>query len=122
MTMIPSQLDRRFPSPREMLARLGGGFGSLALAQLLTQSGALASEGLLHRTGGLHHPAKVKRVIQLFMNGGVSQIDTFDFKPELIKRHGQKFDPGPGVRVEAATSAPGNVLNSPFDFNQYGQS
>ena len=44
--------------------------------------------------GGLHHRAKVKRVIQLFMNGGVSQMDTFDYKPELIKRHGQTFDPG----------------------------
>jgi hypothetical protein len=104
-----------------MLARLGGGFGSLALAHLLGRSGALGADGLLQRTGGLHHPAKVKRVIQLFMNGGVSQMDTFDFKPELIKRHGQKFDPGPGLRVEAATSAPGNVMRSPFAFQQHGQ-
>jgi hypothetical protein len=111
----------RAPSRRDMLARFGGGFGSLALAHLLGRSDAFGAEGLLQRTGGLHHPAKVKRVIQLFMNGGVSQIDTFDFKPELIKRHGQKFDPGPGIRVEAATSAPGNVLKSPFEFKQHGR-
>jgi hypothetical protein len=108
-------------SRREMLYRLGGGFGGVALAHLLNQSGALAAPGLLHQAGGLHHPPKVKRVIQLFMNGGVSQMDTFDFKPQLIKYHGQKFDPGPGVRVEAATSAPGNVMQSPFAFKQQGR-
>ena len=43
--------------------------------------------------GGLHHRAKAKRVLQLFMNG-VSQVDTFDFKPELNKRHGQQIDFG----------------------------
>ncbi len=54
------------------------------------------------------------------MNGGVSQCDTFDFKPELIKRDGQKFDPG--AHVEAATSLPGAVMKSPFEFKQHGQS
>ena len=108
-------------SRRQMLGRLGGGFGSVALAHLLHQSGALASDGVLRTAGGLHHPANVKRVVQLFMNGGVSQMDTFDFKPELIQRHGQRFDPGPGLRVEAATSAPGNVLKSPFEFRQHGR-
>jgi hypothetical protein len=118
-----TNFDPRRPrlSRREMLCRFGGGFGSLALAQLLQQSGALASDGVLRQSGGLHHPAKVKRVVQLFMNGGVSQIDTFDYKPELINRHGQKFDPGAGVRVEAATSAPGNVMRSPFEFKRHGQ-
>ena len=62
--------------------------------------------------GGLHHRARVRRVIQLFMNGGVSQMDTFDFKPELERRHGQTFDPG--SHVEAPTSAPGNLMKSPF--------
>ena len=40
------------------------------------------------------------------MNGGVSQMDTFDYKPELAKRHGQKFDPGGGTKVEAVTRSP----------------
>ena len=69
--------------------------------------------------GGLHHRAKARRVIQLFMNGGVSQMDTFDFKPELDRRHGQKFDPG--GHVEAPTSSPGKLMQSPFPFKQYGE-
>jgi hypothetical protein len=117
---------------REFLWRFGGGLGGIALAQMLGESGLLAeiprgtrgatSSGARQNfNGGLHHRAKVRRVVQLFMNGGVSQPDTFDYKPELFKRHGQKFEPGEGVRVEAATSVPGNVLKSPFEFKQHGQ-
>ena len=69
--------------------------------------------------GGLHHRARVRRVIQLFMNGGVSQMDTFDYKPELDRRHGQTFDPG--THVEAPTSAPGKLMKSPFAFRQHGE-
>src|SRR6478735_8939687 len=98
---------------REALYRLGGGFGGLALAHLLATDAA-ADGPRLDFNGGLHHPAKVRRVIQLFMNGGASQMDLFDYKPQLQKLHGQKFDPGKDVHVEAATSAPGNVLGSPF--------
>ena len=64
----------------------------------------------------------MRRVIQLFMNGGASQVDLFDHKPLLEKLHGQPFDPGAGVRVEAATSAPGNVLKPPFPLRQHGES
>src|SRR5687767_14190069 len=110
-------------SRRECLWRLGGGLGGIALTQLLGESGLLA-ETLSTTTrpdlnGGLHHRAKVKRVVQLFMNGGASQVDTFDYKPELIKRHGEKFDPG-GL-VEAATSTPGTIMKSPFEWKQHGQ-
>ena len=70
--------------------------------------------------GGLHHRAKIKRIVQLFMNGGASQCDLFDYKPELIKRSGQKFDPG--EKVEAATSTPGNIMKSPYDWKQHGKS
>ncbi len=103
-------------SRREWLFQSGGGLGGIALAQLLGE--AQAKEDL---NGGIHHKAKVKRVIQLFMNGGVSQMDTFDYKPELEKRHGQKFDPGSGERVEGVTSVPGNLMKSPFPFKQHGQ-
>jgi hypothetical protein len=106
---------------RELLWQLGGGLGGIALTHLLGQEGLLADAPTPHPelNGGRHHRAKVKRVIQLFMNGGASQCDTFDYKPELVKRHGQKFDPG--VQFEAVTSAPGNVLKSPFAFKQHGQ-
>lgn len=111
-------------SRRKFLWSLGGGLGGVALAQMLGLDSALADDGPNPKSreafaGGLHFPAKVKRVIQLFMNGGASQMDLFDYKPELYKRHGQKFDPG--AHVEAATSAPGNVLKPPFEFKQHGK-
>src|SRR6266700_3888117 len=108
---------------REFLWRFGGGLGGIALAHLLGQQGLLAGavspKPRADLNGGIHHRAKVKRIVQLFMNGGASQMDTFDYKPELTKRHGQKFDPG--ERVEAATSTPGNLMKSPFEFQQHGQ-
>src|SRR5579863_3642216 len=105
---------------REFLWKAGGGLGGLALAHLLGTDEARAEPPLKRPefNGGLHHPAKVKRIIQLFMNGGVSQMDTFDYKPELIKRHGEKVDFG---LKAAATSVPGNVMKCPFDWKQYGQ-
>src|SRR5882762_4672760 len=123
----PSCLSRR-----EFLWRFGGGLGGVALAHLLGQHGLLAADetGSLtpsrsSPTGvlgdGPHHPGRAKRIIQLFMNGGASQMDLFDYKPELVNRHGQKFDPGTGERVEAATSEPGKVLKPGFEFNQHGQ-
>jgi Protein of unknown function (DUF1501) len=104
---------------RDFLFQSGGGLGGIALAQLLCEAYADAPRSDLD--GGVHHKAKAKRVIQLFMNGGVSQMDTFDFKPELEKRHGEKFDPGSGERVEGVTSVPGNLMKSPFAFKQHGQ-
>jgi hypothetical protein len=107
-------------SRRDALFQIGGGFGGLALAHLLATDSLAESRPELN--GGLHHPAKARRVIQLFMNGGASQMDLFDYKPELIKRHGQKFDPGDGIKVQAVTSVPGNVMKPPFEFKRHGQS
>ncbi len=101
------------------LWQLGGGLGGIALAQLLGQEVLGDTEASTKLNGGLHHPAKVRRIVQLFMNGGVSQMDTFDYKPELQKRHGEKVDFGV---TAAATSVPGTVMKSPFEFNQHGQS
>ena len=112
-----------------LLAHDAAGFGqrlrrARALAHLLgrdcwpSRSRAAAAD----LNGGLHHRAKVKRVIQLFMNGGASQMDTFDYKPRLAELHGQKFDPGGGAKVESVTGSPGfKVLKSPFEFKQHGQ-
>src|SRR5580658_5843315 len=112
---------------RELLWRLGGGLGGIALASILGQDGLLAGTERIPEklrphadwNGGLHRRAKVRRVIQLFMNGGVSQMDTFDYKPRLDQGHGQAFDPG--EHIEAPTSAPGKLMRSPFKFRQYGE-
>ncbi|MFO0804830.1 MAG: DUF1501 domain-containing protein [Gemmataceae bacterium] len=99
---------------RSFLFQAGGGLGGIALAQMLADAGDLGAPKL-------HHPAKVKRVIQLFMNGGVSQPDTFDYKPELEKGHGKPFNPGGSEKPEGVTSTPGNLMKSPFPFKQHGQ-
>lgn len=101
---------------RDFLRQIGGGFGSVALAHLLSRDASAG--GAL--SAGLHHPPKVRRIIQLFMNGGVSPMDTFDPKPELTRLHGQKL--GPKERPEGQTGDPGALLKSPFEFSQHGQS
>jgi len=111
------------PNRREWFAHMNSGIAGAALSMLLGQDGALGDgprqSGDLN--GGLHHRAKAKRVIQLFMNGGASQCDLFDYKPLLIERHGQAFDPGGGQRVEASISQPGLVMKSPFSWAQHGE-
>ena len=101
----------------------GMGFGSLALSSMLASSSrgltqddlpSLATQGALP----LHFPAKAKHVIHVFLNGGVSQVDTFDPKPELTKRAGQIL-PYENLKTERKT---GVALPSPFAFEQHGQS
>jgi hypothetical protein len=98
-------------------AFLTSGFGGLALSHVL----ALADEAKPRPdlNGGLHHKAKVRRVVQVFLNGGMSQMDTFDHKAELEKRHGQKVDVG---LKATATGTPGPLMKSPFKWKQHGQS
>ncbi|RYD36442.1 MAG: DUF1501 domain-containing protein, partial [Verrucomicrobiaceae bacterium] len=103
-------------SRRRFLQNYGGGFGALALSHLLTGG----SQGSVSLAGGLHHRPKAKRIIQLFMNGGTSQMDTFDYKPELARRHGEMA--GPKEKPEGQTGMPGAVMKSPFEFKQHGQS
>jgi hypothetical protein len=109
-----------FLSRRDFLWQTGGGLGGIALTHLLGAADLLAAPAKPRPefNGGLHHRAKVKRIVQLFMNGGASQMDTFDYKPELAKRHGQKVDFG--IKA-AATSVPGAVMKCPFLYAQHGQ-
>ncbi len=105
-------------SRRDFLWRSGGGLGGLALSAMLGRDRALAGE--LPVGGRLHHPAKAKRVVQFFMAGAASHIDLFDFKPELIRRHGQPSDFGEAV--EAFQNGLGPWLRPLWDFKPYGKS
>jgi hypothetical protein len=87
----------------------------LALAHLLSG----ASKGRPEFNGGLHHKARAKRVVQLFMSGAASQCDTFDYKPLLVAKANQPWDPG--EKVELFQSNPGVVMPSPWSWKQYGQ-
>jgi hypothetical protein len=84
-------LDRR-----RFLSSSGGGFGALALAHLLLVEANSAEDKTggpakpkADLNGGLHHRARARRVVQLFMSGAASQCDTFDYKPALIQRNGR---------------------------------
>jgi hypothetical protein len=105
---------------RDFLSSLSGGFTGLALTHLLARDAAAdAPRTRPELNGGIHHPAKVKRVIQLFMNGGASPMDTWDYKPALAKLHGQNL--GSKTKIEGATGMQGALMKSPFEFKQHGQ-
>jgi hypothetical protein len=99
-------------SRREMLCRAANGFGGLALLDMMAREASAA-------TKTPHHPAKAKSVIFLFMDGGPSQMDTFDPKPRLTKDNGQKLPFQPPTTVFNISD---RIYGSPYAFKQYGQS
>ncbi len=124
---------------RAMLQSSAAGFGGLALAGLLAETAAGAAPanragadaadhagavaGLAAPSGPLapkapHFPAQAKRIIFVFMHGGPSQVDTFDYKPLLERDDGK---PLPFDKPRVVSSATGNLLKSPWKFRQYGQ-
>lgn len=116
-------MDNHLSSRRQLLLQGGGGFALLALSQMLGRDSAtLAAEGDKRSEGFpvQHHPPKVKRIIQLFMTGGASPMDTYDYKPELERLHGQML--GPKEKPEGFTAPAGAIMKSPFSFKQYGES
>ena len=99
---------------RHFLREAAGGLGSLALAYLL-QNDARAGSG-----PHPHHPPKATRVLQIFLTGGISQVDTFDYKPELIRRHGA---PMPGASgIDTFNGKVGRLMRSPWTFRRHGES
>jgi hypothetical protein len=123
MSKHQQRLEHRLPTRREMLCRCGMGFGAVGLAALLQDCGFLSraeAATSLHPLAPKepHFPAKAKRVIHLFMNGGPSHVDTFDPKPALQKYAGKPL-PSPNLRTERKTGA---AFPSPFQFQKYGQS
>ncbi len=107
-------------SRRDFLQRLGAGMGSIGLASVLQPLRSLAASPdvpLLPR--GPHFAPRAKRVIQLFMPGGPSQVDTFDYKPLLAKHAGERPEV---VNRKTLRNTKNGLMPSPFAFQQYGQS
>jgi hypothetical protein len=117
-------LDRR-----NFLGRSGHGLAGIALTSLLQQAGMLAAPAPIRppidparpfapRRG--HFAAKAKNVLVIFCSGAVSHLDTFDYKPELLKRHGEPMPGADGLVTFQGEQ--GNLTRSPWDFRPYGQS
>jgi hypothetical protein len=104
-------------SRREMLGRMCTGFGIVGLAGLLGARHALADGPSTVARGLAHFPAKAKRVVFLFMNGGPSHVDTFDPKPLLGCYEGEQ----PGGDLYKKTKGSG-FMPSPFAFRRHGRS
>lgn len=102
---------------REFLWQAGGGFAGLAMADLMVTE-ALAASPLAEKLP--HLAAKAKHCVFLFMNGGPSQVDTFDPKPELTKHHGKPYMGD--AKVGSNGRAVGHLMQSPFEFRKHGQS
>ncbi len=125
---------QRIPSRRDLLKSTGCGFGLLGLADLLLQDGflrqAAADDGLGNRSLNPlapqpgHFEARAKRVIWIFINGGPSGVDTWNYRPELTKWDGKsirEFDPGFSDTTGFFKNAVGNLMQSPFQFSPRGE-
>src|ERR1700738_1481461 len=115
------RFQNRFFTRRELLQRTGMGMGAVALAGLLGDTGTLRADvsgsavtPLAPKAPPL--PARAKRVLHLFMNGGPSHVDTFDPKPSLTKFSGKPIPIT--LKTERRTGA---AFGSPFEFKKYGQ-
>ena len=120
MNMTSPSEPKQSISRRRFLATTGGGFGAAALTHLLANetAGVAAMNNPLSARGG-HLPAKARAVIQIFCPGGMSHLDTWDYRPELVRRAGKPFDPDGKLTFFA--SKPGNCQPSYWPFHQHGE-
>ena len=115
-------MSDRLHSRRRFLEQAGGGFGGLAMSALLAEEAGSAGVVGPLAVKPPHFPPKVKRVILLFMFGGPSHLDTFDYKPQLTRDAGKPLAPEKRPRVLSFPNRMGNLVGSPFEFRQHGQS
>jgi len=134
--MIPKN---HFIDRRQFLSHTASGFGSVALASLLARDGLLGAQERIRESAAgkipirpnidaanpnaprlSHFEPRAKQVLMIFCSGAVSQIDTFDYKPELIKYHGKPM-PG-GENLITFQGEQGNLTKSPWEFKPRGQS
>jgi hypothetical protein len=105
---------------RELLQQAGSGFGMLGLAGLMAN--ADSTSPMAARSG--HFPGRAKRVVWIFVNGGPSHVDTWDYKPALTKWDGKsmkEFDSGFKNTTGFFKNAVGALMQSPFEFTPRGQ-
>src|SRR3954453_5494424 len=100
---------------RHFLREAAGGLGMLALASLLGQDQSARAADRL----GSHFPPRAKRVLQVFLTGGISQVDSFDYKPELIPHHGKSMPGADGL--DTFNSKIGTLMKSPWAFRRHGE-
>jgi hypothetical protein len=123
--MFPCQRYLAQPvSRRTLLSQAAHGFGAVALSTMLARSGALAGtsgseKSIIHQE--THFPAKAKNIIFLYMDGGPSQVDTFDPKPYLDKYDGRAPHEVIGKVEPTQFANIGKILKSPWPFRQYGE-
>src|SRR5215207_2271723 len=108
-------------SRRDVLRRATLGFGSLALADLLSRTSAAAGTLSSLSPRVTHFPARAKRVIYLFLDGGLSQVDSYDYKP-LLQRDDGKPLPASIAKPKFSFAPTGHLLGSPFQWKRQGQS
>src|SRR5580765_3312107 len=118
-----------FMTRRQMLRRATLGFGSLAMMDLLARRSLAAGTAGLPKpllsarplvAKAPHFPAKAKRVIYLFLDGGLSQVDSYDYKPLLQRDDGKPLPPSI-ARPKFSFAPTGQLLKSPFNWKQWGQ-
>src|SRR5947209_2307980 len=107
-----------FSARRQFLSDAGTGLGSIALAYLLNNEARGSEASAAARAP--HFPPRAKRAIQIFSLGGVSHVDTFDYKPDLEKYHGKALT-GKGT-LDTFFGRPGNLMKSPYTFRRRGRS
>ena len=119
----PTLVGRHLLDRRGFLGHMASGMGGIALSALLAERGLLAADG--DAKDGVastrpvnpmapkppHFPGRAKRVLHIFCTGGVSHLDTLDYKPELIKRHGQ--DAGQGEARSPSRASPATSPAAP---------
>jgi hypothetical protein len=124
MPPLPPRPDDLLLTRRDLLRRGGLGIGLLGLAGVLSDAGLLSAADRRDESSvtplapkAPHFPARARRVVHLFMNGGPSHVDTFDPKPLLDKYHGKPL-PSPNLRTERKTAG---AMRSPYKFQRYGK-
>ncbi len=123
LTPAPGAALPPLVSRRHFLSGSAGGIGGIALAWLLHRERVRAGTGADPRTGSIRLPhltPRARRVVQIFCCGGVSHLDTFDYKPELARFHGRTLE-GKGENL-GFFGQPGKVMQSPYEFRRHGRS